>query len=1062
MASDDATFDAIFCGAIEIASGEERAAFIARACGPDEGLRRRVGRLVDAHFQAGSFLESPVDAPTDLVSPDAAAAPTTTGAIPDTDRVIGPYKLLQPIGEGGMGTVYMAEQTHPVKRLVALKLIKAGMDGRQVLARFGAERQALALMDHPNIAKVLDAGATEEGRPYFVMELVKGVPITRFCDERRLTLRERLELAIPVCQAVQHAHQKGVIHRDLKPSNILVALYDGKPVPKVIDFGVAKATGQRLTDQTLCTEFGAIVGTLEYMSPEQAELNQLDIDTRSDVYSLGVLIYELLTGSTPLDRKRTTQAAFLEVLRVIREQESPLPSLRLSTTEELPSIAACRNIEPRKLSGLVRGELDWIVMKALEKDRTRRYETASGMAADLRRYLDDEPVQACPPSVRYKLSKLVRKHRVALVTIGSFALLLVLGTAASTWQAILATDAKQAAIKAEARATASAKQARTEAATARAVNDFLKDLLAEAGPLKNARDRKVTVEAVLNKASARIAGKFDANPEVEAAIRQTIGQAYWDLGLHQEGQPHLVRALELRRRVLGQEHPDTLTSMSDLALLYDVRGYYEKAESLFTQALAIRRRRLGPEHPDTLTSMSYLASLYANQGINEKAEPLFSEVLAVRHRVLGPEHPKTIISMNRLAELHLIRGRYEKAEPLFTQSMEALRRVLGPEHQDTLASVSSLAELYRSRGREEEAEPLLTQVLEAQRRVLGPEHPSTITSMNRLAELHLTRGRYEKAEPLFTQAFEAARRVLGPEHPTTLFSMNNLAKLYYTLGQYENAEPLYTQALEINRRVFGPEHPATLATINNLAELYKARNEYEKAEPLCVEVLETARRVLGPEHPNTLISMTNLARLYDARGQYARAEPLFTRALEVKRRVLGPEHPEVLRSMTYIAEMYEARGQYDKSEPLLKQVLEISRRTLGDEDARTAGTMASLGLVLLNKRKYPEAESILRECLRIRDAKLPDDWSRFNTQNLLGESLLGQKKHAEAEPLLLSGYQGMKTRETRIPARYKVLLTAAGERVVRLYESWGKKEKAKEWRAKTKATSEIPANPFTP
>jgi eukaryotic-like serine/threonine-protein kinase len=340
----------------------------------------------------------------------------------------------------------MAEQTQPVRRTVALKLIKAGMDSRQVLARFGAERQALAMMDHPNIAKVLDAGATEHGRPYFVMELVKGISITRFCDERRLTVRERLELAIPVCQAVQHAHQKGVIHRDLKPSNVLIALYDGKPVPKVIDFGVAKATGPRLTDQTLYTEFGAVVGTLEYMSPEQAELNQFDIDTRSDIYSLGVLLYELLTGSTPLARKQLKEALFLEILRVIREEESPRPSMRLSTTEELPSIADCRQVEPRKLSGLMRGELDWIVMKALEKDRNRRYETANGLAADLQRYLDDEPVHACPPSVVYRLTKFAKRYCVAVAMASAFAAVLITASAISIWQAVRANRARSGAV----------------------------------------------------------------------------------------------------------------------------------------------------------------------------------------------------------------------------------------------------------------------------------------------------------------------------------------------------------------------------------------------------------------------------------------------------------------------------------------------------------------------------------------------------------------------------------------------------------------------------------------
>jgi tetratricopeptide (TPR) repeat protein len=438
----------VFTEALVRPGGLERAAYLDEACQGDAELHAQVEALLRDHERIGRFLGTApgwtsssvgVVEPADPRSGDLAQAEDliTSAALvgPGAEvagTVIGPYKLLQPIGEGGMGTVFMAEQTHPVRRTVALKLIKAGMDGRHVLARFGAERQALALMDHPNIAKVFDAGTTDLGRPYFVMELVKGIPITRFCDERRLTLRERLELAIPVCQAVQHAHQKGIIHRDLKPSNVLIALYDGKPVPKVIDFGVAKATGPRLTDQTLYTEFGAVVGTLEYMSPEQAELNQLDVDTRSDIYSLGVLLYELLTGSTPLEQKRLKEVLFLEVLRLIREEESPRPSTRLSTTEELPSIAACRHVEPRKLSGLVRGELDWIVMKALEKDRNRRYETANDLAADLRRYLDDEPVQACPPSMWYRLRKFARRNNRVLAALSLLAVALVVAVGGIT------------------------------------------------------------------------------------------------------------------------------------------------------------------------------------------------------------------------------------------------------------------------------------------------------------------------------------------------------------------------------------------------------------------------------------------------------------------------------------------------------------------------------------------------------------------------------------------------------------------------------------------------------
>ncbi|HZL86950.1 MAG TPA: serine/threonine-protein kinase, partial [Pirellulaceae bacterium] len=391
----------IFAAALHRGDAADRAALLDEACAGDAALRKRVESLLSEHEQLGSFMEAPSVAAT--IDQPATERPGT---------MIGPYKLLQQIGEGGMGVVYMAEQAEPVQRKVALKVIKPGMDTRQVIARFEAEKQALALMDHVNIARVLDAGTTPTGRPYFVMELVHGVPITKYCDDNQFTPRQRLELFVPVCQAIQHAHQKGIIHRDIKPSNVMVTLYDGKPVPKVIDFGVAKATEQKLTERTLFTQYGTMVGTLEYMSPEQAEMSALGVDTRSDIYSLGVLLYELLTGSTPLTHKRMKEAAYAEILRMIKEVEPPKPSTRLSDSgEALASISANRHTEPAKLTKLVRGELDWIVMKTLEKDRNRRYETAKDFAADVQRYLGDEPVQACPPSRWYRFRKFARRNK---------------------------------------------------------------------------------------------------------------------------------------------------------------------------------------------------------------------------------------------------------------------------------------------------------------------------------------------------------------------------------------------------------------------------------------------------------------------------------------------------------------------------------------------------------------------------------------------------------------------------------------------------------------------------
>jgi serine/threonine protein kinase/Tfp pilus assembly protein PilF len=884
-----------------------RAAFLEKVCAGEPQQRQRLEVLLHAHEHPGSFLQAPVSAEVATVDEPMTERPGT---------VIGPYKLLEQIGEGGMGLVFVAEQQQPIRRRVALKVIKPGMDTRQVIARFEAERQALALMDHPNIAKVHDGGETASGRPFFVMELVKGVPITEYCDQNQLAPRERLVLFLNICAAVQHAHQKGIIHRDIKPSNVLVASHDGTPLVKVIDFGVAKAIGQHLTDKTVYTQFTQLVGTPLYMSPEQAGQSILDIDTRSDIYSLGVLLYELLTGTTPFDRERLSKASHEEMRRIIREEEPPKPSARISTLgQAATTISTQRKSDPRRLSQLFRGELDWIVMKCLEKDRNRRYETASALAADVQRYLHDEAVEACPPSAAYRLRKFGRKYKRLLATGAGFVALLLLASAVSITLAVREGRERDKAI-------AQQRRADEQAAIAKAVTDFLQnDVLAQASSKKQAgRDTRpdlhLEVRTALDRAAARIGGKFDQQPLVEASIRRTIGETYRDLGLYPAARTHLERALQLCLQERGQEDAETLHVMISLGSLF-------------------------------------------------------------RHR---------------------------------------------------------------------EAELFLTPCLETCRRVLGEAHPDTLEGMLRLALACAEQGNSAKAEPLATRCLELRLQLLGEENPDTLTTMNETAEIYYELGQHARAEPLCKRALEIRLRVLGEEHPDTLRSMDSLGSMYWRDEQYADAEPLYDRALQIRQRVLGGEHPDTLVSMNNLALLCANQRQYARAEGLLTRALEVDRRVLGEEHDETLKVMASLASVYEDQGRHHQAEPLFRRALISGRRQPGNDSVVVAQIAYRLGRSLSKQQKYVEAESFLREALKTGEAQLADDWKMFMIKSELGSSLLGQKKFALAEPLLTQGYEGMKERAAKIPRRDKGRLQEAGQRLVDLYETWGKKDKAAEWR----------------
>jgi tetratricopeptide (TPR) repeat protein len=824
---------AVFLAALDRAGPSERAAFLTEACAEDAALRQRVEALLRAHDQADPLLDRPAAELLDREATHVAVAEGGQVGTVVADR----YKLLEQIGEGGMGAVWVAEQTQPVRRKVAVKLIKAGMDSKQVLARFEAERQALALMDHPNIAKVLDGGTTASGRPFFVMEYVKGVPLTTYCDDARLSVAERLALFVPVCRAVQHAHQKGIIHRDLKPANILVCPYDGKPVPKVIDFGLAKAMQQPLTEHTVYTAHGLLMGTPLYMSPEQAEINNLDVDTRTDIYALGVILYELLTGTTPLENRRLKKASWPEMLRLIKE-EPPLPSARLSSSATLPSVAALRQLEPVKLTKLVRGDLDWIVMKALEKDRNRRYETANSFAQDVQRHLAGEPVLAAPPGARYRLRKFVRKHRAAFLTAAAILLLLLAGVAVSTWQAVRATDAEatarlaeqdarqaQQAEAARAEGEARAKQKAVDAAEAakrahaqaqrrlaqvEKGNEVLVSIFADLD-IRKVKEGTEPLEAVLAgrlvKAARQLEGEAVGDLLMVAGLQERLGLTLMNLGHPREAIPLFVKARRTRQAKQGPDHPDTLRSMNNLATGYQAAGQLDLALPLYEETLKLRKARLGADHLDTLASMSNLAAGYQAAGKLDLALPLLEEAFRVAKARLGADHPDTLTNMNNLAMGYRDAGKLERALPLLEEALKLRKVKLGSDHRDTLVSMGNLASGYAAAGRLEVALPLYEETHQLTRAILGADHPDTLTSMNNLARGYQIAGKLDLALPLYEQTLKLRKARLGADHPDTLASMHNLAGGYQAAGKLDLALPLLEESVELRKAKLGADHP---------------------------------------------------------------------------------------------------------------------------------------------------------------------------------------------------------------------------------------------------------------
>jgi serine/threonine protein kinase len=697
-----------------------------------------------------------------------------------TTRMIGPYHLLQKIGEGGMGEVWVAEQHKPIHRRVALKLIKAGMDTKQVIARFESERQALAMMDHPAIAKVFEAGETDEGHPYFVMEYVQGIPITVHCDQNRLSTQARLELFELICEGVQHAHQKAVIHRDLKPSNILVAIQDGKAVPKIIDFGVAKATAQILTERTMYTELGMLIGTPEYMSPEQAEMSGQNVDTRTDVYSLGAILYELLVGALPFDPKELRRAGYDEIRRKIREEDPPKPSTRLSTMGSASALQAQnRQTEQPALIRQIRGDLDWITMKALEKDRTRRYGSPTELAADLRRHLCHEPVSAGPPSTVYRAKKFVRRHRFGMAAAAALVLLLV------AFAVTMALQAQRIARERD-RANREAERANREATAANQVSNFLVGLFKVSDP-NAARGNSLTAREILDKGAKELEGSLRDQPEVQARLEQTIGVVYVGLGFYDQAQPLLLRAVETYRSVLGRDAPEALAAAHELANLYWYQNKVMEAESIYLEVAERRLRVLGEDHPDTLKVNYDMASLYLLQKRYDKFEPLALRTLKAQERVLGPEHLDTQRSLNNIQVMYYLQGRYAEAEPIAINCLEISRRTLGEDHPFTLRAAHNLATIYDIMGRYAQAEALYLSAIRTDIRVLGKTHVQTARTEAALASMYQRQGRFAESEPLALAVHEAYLATLGAQSKEVEASIKQLGELYAAWGKPEKA-----------------------------------------------------------------------------------------------------------------------------------------------------------------------------------------------------------------------------------------------------------------------------------
>ena len=836
--------------------------------------------------------------------------------LPEPPHDIDRYRECRVIGSGPTSIVYEAQQHEPVRRTIALKILRRDTDSKEAVARFQRERQALAMMDHPHIAQIYDAGI-HQGRPFFVMELVQGaMPITDYCDDRRLTIQDRLTLFMAVCEAIHHAHQKGVIHRDLKPTNVLVTETGGKHIPKVIDFGIAKAIGAPLTEDAEETKQGLVIGTLWYMSPEQ--LSGPNVDTRTDIYSLGVILYELMVGVHPLAGVERPRDVY-KVRRLIETTDPSPPSKRFrGLRKEQGRIAEKRRVTPESLRRQVKGDMDAIVNKAMAKARDRRYESAQDLASDVQRHLDHQPVLAQVPNAVYVARKFVRRHKAGVTVAVSLVVAIMVGLALATVGMVRARQAEAVAAR--------------EAETAREVSAFLIGMFRQSDPIE-ARGEAITAREILDRGAERLNAELLEQPLTRARLLSVIGTVYMDLGLYEPASQMFQTALAVRREIYPDGHPDLAEGLNFLGGLAFRRGNYIEAEKHWLEALDIRERTLDDLHPDRAQSLTNLGALNAVRGKHDAARSLFSRALTIWDSILPADDPRLASTRNNLANLYWAEGQLDDAESLYRRALAVQDSVLGPDHPDVAMTLNNLASVNSDQGKYANAEPLLQRALAIREQNLEADHPDVATSLHNLALLYLRQGWYRDAEPLFERSLIIREAALGPEHHYVAQNLNNIGRLYLREARFDEAEAVLLRALAIRESVLGTEHPEVAASLVNLGELALIRDDQPAAESSFVRALAIQAPAVRRANPAMAEAFSGLARLYARQAKHREADSLFRRVLSIREETFGPEHPLVGETLMQLAELLRQMQRVDEAARLEDRAAAIE----ADVNARRRG-----------------------------------------------------------------------------------------------------------------------------